>query len=67
MNALPKTNYVLVLTALFWAFDNLFAYVLQKSNLPEKNPLGISHELQYIQRQAEHIPGNADTRIVNLD
>lgn len=38
MNALSKTNYVLALTALFWAFDNLFAYVLQKSNLQEKKP-----------------------------
>lgn len=39
MNAPPKTNYVLVLTALFWAFDNLFAYVLQKSNPQEKKTL----------------------------
>lgn len=39
MNALPKTNYVLVLTALFWAFDSLFAYVPQKSNAQEKTLL----------------------------
>lgn len=66
MNALSETNYVLALTALFWAFDNLFAYVLQKSNLQEKKPLGISHELHDIYKQVVHILGNAATSTLGL-